>query len=149
MRRLYALYGILSPFPQRPLCVLGRGWGEGKMKCEGGGGRWGNAVPPPIVRCVLAVFLFFNYYFWPVEYLFSCREQFKLLCLSVIMLGIYRPEFARWNFILAKKKFLYKVFFDNNDRRNIKLKTRQIRGGHRNYVTWRNFWELNVEKRKT
>ena len=49
------------------------------------------------------------------------------------MLGIHRPEFARWNFILAK--FLYKAFFDNNDRRNLTLKTRQIRGGHRSYVT--------------
>ena len=56
------------------------------------------------------------------------------LFVSVIMLGIYRPEFARWNFILAKKKW-YKVFFDNNHRRNIKQKTRQLRGGHRNYVT--------------
>ena len=37
MRRLYALYGILSPFLQRPLCVVRRGWGEGKMKCGGGG----------------------------------------------------------------------------------------------------------------
>ena len=73
MRRLYALYGILSPFPQRPVCV-------------------------------------------------------------VIMLGIYRPEFARWNFILAKK-ILCTVFFDNNDRRNVKLKTHQIRGGSRSYVT--------------
>ena len=62
MRRLYALYGILSPFPQRPLCVVGRGWGEGKMKVQGVGGG-GDAVPPPIVRCVLAVFLSFNYYF--------------------------------------------------------------------------------------
>ena len=50
------------------------------------------------------------------------------------MLGIYRPEFARWNFILAKK-VLCKVFFDNNNRRNIKLKTRQIREGRRSYVT--------------
>ena len=56
MRRLYALYGILSPFPQRPLCVVGRGWGEGKMKCGGGG--WGNAFPHPIFRCVLAIFYF-------------------------------------------------------------------------------------------
>ena len=64
------------------------------------------------------------------------------------MWGIYRPEFARRNFILSKK-FLYKVFFDNNDRRNIKLKTRQIRGGRRSYVERRNFWELNEEKRKT
>ena len=63
------------------------------------------------------------------------------------MLGIYRPEFARWNFILAKKKW-YKVFFDNNHRRNIKQKTRQLRGGHRNYVTWRNFWEWNEEKKE-
>ena len=70
MRRLYALYGILSPFPQRPLCVLGRGWGEGKMKCEGGGGRWGNAVPPPIVRCVLAVFFIFYYFFIIIFLLF-------------------------------------------------------------------------------
>ena len=36
------------------------------------------------------------------------------LFVSVIMLGIYRPEFARWNFILAKK-ILCTVFFDNND----------------------------------
>ena len=67
MRRLYALYGILSPFPQRPLCVVGRGWGEGKMKCGGWGGGvvvgLGNAVPPPTLHCVLAVFLFFSYYF--------------------------------------------------------------------------------------
>ena len=82
MRRLYALQGILSPFPQRPLCVVGRGWGEGKIKCPGGGGEGalGNAVPPPLVHNVLADFLFFNYYFSPVEYPFSCREQYKLLC---------------------------------------------------------------------
>ena len=61
MRRLYALYGILSPFPQRPLCVVGRGWGEEKMKCGGGG--WGNAVPHPIVRCVLAFFYFLITFF--------------------------------------------------------------------------------------
>ena len=73
---------------------------------------------------MLAVlFLVFSYYFLPVEYPFSCREQYKLK--SVIMLGIHGPEFARWNFILAKK-ILCKVFFDNNDRRYIKLKTRQI-----------------------
>ena len=56
------------------------------------------------------------------------------LFVSVIMLGIYRPEFARWNFILAKK-ILCTVFFDNNNRRNVKLKTHQIRGGSRSYVT--------------
>ena len=56
------------------------------------------------------------------------------LFVSVIMLGIYMPEFARWNFILAKK-ILCTVFFDNNDRRNVKLKTHQIRGGSRSYVT--------------
>ena len=131
MRRLYALYGILSPFPQRPLCVLGRGWGEGEDESAGEGE--GGTVPPPIVHCVLAVFyfLFFNYYFSPVVYHFSCREQYGLK--SLIMLGIHRPEFARWNFILAK--FLYKASFDNNDRRTLKLKTRRIRGGHRSYVT--------------
>ena len=32
------------------------------------------------------------------------------LFVSVIMLGIYRPEFARWNFILAKKNFCTKSF---------------------------------------
>ena len=47
------------------------------------------------------------------------------LFVSVIMLGIYRPEFALWNFILAKK-ILCMVFFHNNDRRNVKLKTHQI-----------------------
>ena len=144
MRRLYVLYGILSPFPQRPFCVVGRGWGEGKMKVRGRG-RGGRSLLPSSTACLLFFILFFNYHFWPVVYPFSCREQYRLK--SLIMLGIHRPEFARWNFILAK--FLYKAFFDNNDRRNLKLKTRQIRGGHRSYVTWRNFWELNVEKRKT
>ena len=64
MRLLYALHGILSPFPQRPLCVVGRGWGEGKMKVrrgwgeggEGGRGRGGNAVPLSIVHHALAFF---------------------------------------------------------------------------------------------
>ena len=82
---------------------------------------------------MLAVFFFlvFSYYFLPVEYPFSCREQYKLK--SVIMLGIHGPEFAGWNFILAKK--MCEVFFHNNDRRNIKLKIRQILGGRRSYVT--------------
>ena len=102
---------------------------ENESAGKGGGGK--ESVPPPIVYCVLAIFLFFNYYFSPVVYPFSCREQHRLK--SLIMLGIHRPEFALWNFILAK--FLYKVFFDNNDRRNLKLKTRQTRGGHRSYVT--------------
>ena len=95
MRRFCALYGILSPLPQRPFCVVGRGWGEGKMKVRGrkGGGE-GESVPPPIVYCVLAIFLFFNYYFSPVVYPFSCREQYRLK--SLIMLGIHRPEFALW-----------------------------------------------------
>ena len=48
------------------------------------------------------------------------------------MLGIHRPEFASWDFILAK--FLYMALFENNNRRNLKLKTRQIRGGHRSFV---------------
>ena len=144
MRRFCALYGILSPLPQRPFCVVGRGWGEGKMKVRGRGG--GGGIGPSSHRLLRACyFLFFNYYFSPVVYPFSCREQYRLK--SLLMLGIHRPEFALWNFILAK--FLYKVFFDNNDRRNLKLKTRQIRGGHRSYVTWRNFWEFNEEKRKT
>ena len=121
MWRLYALYGILSPFPQRPLCVVARGSGEGKMKAGGGT----QSLLPSSTESLL----FF-------------KIIFKLK--SVIMLGIHRSEFARW-----QKKFLCKVSFDNNDRRNIKLKTRQIRGGRRSYVTWRNFWELNEEKRKT
>ena len=129
MRRLYALYGTLSPFPQRPPCVVGRGWGEGKMKCGGGG--VGERIYSSYLPLRACYFLFFNYYFSPVVYPFSCREQYRLK--SLLMLGIHRPEFALWNFILAK--FLYKVFFDNNDRRNLKLKTRQIRGGHRSYVT--------------
>ena len=61
MRRLYALYGILSPFPQRPLCVVGRGWGEGKMKC--GGGAVGEHISSSHLPLRARYFLFFNYYF--------------------------------------------------------------------------------------
>ena len=66
MRRLYTLYGILSPFPQRPLCVVGRGWGEGEMKRQcggqgGGGGEGTQSLLPSSTECLLV--FFFNYYF--------------------------------------------------------------------------------------
>ena len=64
MWRLYALYGILSPFPQRPPCVVGGGRGKGKMKVRGG--RSPSSHRPRRA--------FLNYYFWPVVYPFSCRE---------------------------------------------------------------------------
>ena len=57
MRRLYALYGILSPFPQRPLCVLGRGWGEGKMRCEGEVGERSSSSHRPLRACCFFYFL--------------------------------------------------------------------------------------------
>ena len=80
MRRLYALYGILSPFPQGPLCVVGRGWGEGKMKCGGGGGGgWGNAFPHPIFRCVLAIFYF----------LITTFDQLSILSRVVMLVSYY------------------------------------------------------------
>ena len=95
MRRFCALYGILSPLPQRPFCVVGRGWGEGKMKVRGRGGGRGGGIGPSSHRLLRACyFLFFNYYFSPVVYPFSCREQYRLK--SLIMLGIHRPEFALW-----------------------------------------------------
>ena len=56
MRRLYALYGILSPFPQRPLCVLGRGWGEGKMKCVGEVGERSSSSHRPLRDAVFFIF---------------------------------------------------------------------------------------------
>ena len=102
-----------------------------KVRGRGRGGEESGIGPSSHRLLRACYFLFFNYYFSPVVYPFSCREQYRLK--SLLMLGIHRPEFALWNFILAK--FLYKVFFDNNDRRNLKLKTRQIRGGHRSYVT--------------
>ena len=52
MRRLYALYGILSPFPQRPFCVVGRGWGEGKMEVRGRGRGDGASSHRPLRACV-------------------------------------------------------------------------------------------------
>ena len=58
MRRLYALHGILSPYPQRPLCVGGRGWGEGKRENEVQGGG-GGGVGTSSSECLL---VFFNYF---------------------------------------------------------------------------------------
>ena len=101
MRRLYALHGILSPFPQRPLCVVGRGCGEGKRENESARGGGGTSSS----ECLL---FFFSFFFGRVEYPFSSREQYKLK--SVTMLGIYRPEFARWNFTLAKKSSVQSLF---------------------------------------
>ena len=107
MQRLYALHGILSPFPQRPLCVVGRGWGEGKRENESARGGWGGHRPVSAC-CFFFLLLFFSFFFGRVEYPFSSREQYKLK--SVTMLGIYRPEFARWNFILAKKSSVQSLF---------------------------------------
>ena len=59
MRRLYTLYGILSPFPQRPLCVVGRGWGEGEMKRQCGGGGGGERRSPTTQRPLSAGWFFF------------------------------------------------------------------------------------------
>ena len=55
MLRLYVLYGILSPFPQRPFSVVGRGWGEGKMKVRGGGD--GPSSHRPLSACCFFYFL--------------------------------------------------------------------------------------------
>ena len=42
------------------------------MKCRGGGvGERSSSSHRPLRACC---FLFFNYYFLPVEYPFSCRE---------------------------------------------------------------------------
>ena len=131
MRRLYALYGILSPFPRRPLCVVGRGWGEGKMKCGGRG--VGERISSSHFRCVLAIFYF----------LITIFDQLSILSRVVNSISCYVSQllcqvFIGQNSLVRtsswQKKFLCKVFFDNNDRRNIKLKTRQIRGGRRSYV---------------
>ena len=63
------------------------------MKVRGRGG--GGGIGPSSHRLLRACyFLFFNYYFSPVVYPFSCREQYRLK--SLIMLGIHRPEFALW-----------------------------------------------------
>ena len=131
MRRLYALYGILSPFPQRPLCVVGRGWGEGKMKCGGGGvGERISSSHLPLCAC----------YFY---FLITIFDQLSILSRVVNSISCYVSQllcqvFIGQNSLVRtsswQKKFLCKVFFDNNDRRNIKLKTRQIRGGRRSYV---------------
>ena len=58
--------------------------------------------------CFFYYYYFLVFFFGRVEYPFSSREQYKLK--SVTMLGIYRPEFARWNFILAKKSSVQSLF---------------------------------------
>ena len=69
---------------------------------EGGGGH------RPVSACCFFLLLFFSFFFGRVEYPFSTREQYKLK--SVTMLDIYRPEFARWNFTLAKKSSVQSLF---------------------------------------
>ena len=98
----------------------------------GGGGGGTQSLFPSSTTCLL----FLIYYFWPVVYPFSCREQYRL---NSVMLGIHRPELAGWN--STWQKFCTRSFIrQQSDWRNLKLKTRQIRGGHGSYMTWRNFW---------
>ena len=112
MRRLYALQGILSPFPQRPLCVVGRGWGEGKIKCRGGeGGRWGmQSLLPSSTTCLL-----FSYFLIIIFHQLSILSRVvnSISCYVsqlLYLLDIYRPEVARWNFILAKNNSVQGLF---------------------------------------
>ena len=109
MRRLYAFQGILSPFPQRPLCVVGRGWAEGKIKW--GGGRWGmQSLLPSSTACLL-----FSYFLIIIFHQLSILSRVvnSISCYVsqlFYLLGIYRPEFARWNFILAKTNSVQGLF---------------------------------------
>ena len=77
------------------------------MKVRGRKGRGNRSLLPSSTACLL-FFLFFNYYFSPVVYPFSCREQYGLK--SLIMLGIHRPEFALWqNFFRSLELHLGKI----------------------------------------
>ena len=108
----------------------------GKGENESAVGK-GGTVSLLILYCVLAVFIIIIII--TIIIIIIIFDQLRSLSRVVnsvgetkLMLGIHRPEFARWNFILAN---FCTGLFKNNNRRNLELKTLQIRGGHRSYVT--------------
>ena len=101
---------------------------ENEVRGGGGGGSGGRQFLLP--SCA-ACWLFFYF-------LITIFDQLSILSRVVNSMSCYVSQLLCQVFIGTsswQKKFLCKVFFDNNDRRNIKLTICQIRGGHRNYVT--------------